>query len=190
MKFNLKELYEKQNTKQQTLQYKPDNKNLSYATIGNRKEIEYHIPEAGNMIFIWTQVQFSALDVIPFIVAKHPIEEMFLSSFTININIFNALLMLVRSQKIKQCNLFLSNTIQRRLPKVYEQLKTYENTSNIKIVYGWNHSKITLFKTEKDYYCLEGSGNFSKNARFEQFLFSNNIEIYDFRRRCFAGYFE
>ncbi len=42
-----------------------------------------------------------------------------------------------------------------------------------------NHAKMTIVRTDQNYYSIEGSGNPSINARREFYLFTNNNQVYD-----------
>ena len=48
----------------------------------------------------------------------------------------------------------------------------------IKYKYVNNHSKVILVKSGGDFYVVETSSNFNENPKIEQFVVSNNEEIY------------
>jgi len=71
------------------------------------------------------------------------------------------------------------------MPAVVDHLEMQiNNRDQITVHYAWNHSKITLIETKGDFFVFEGSGNWSENAQFEQYLFFNYKALYDFRLSC------
>jgi hypothetical protein len=157
----------------------------------NQASMLNRLPQPGELLFIWTSASFSSFALIPEIIKKHgKIEELYLSSFTVNMRITTGMIDLMRQGRIAKVWLFMSDTIEKRLPRIFEQLRDYCRLNpNLKVKYGWNHSKILLLKTGNQWYCLEGSGNFSETSRHEQYLFSNHPEIYEFRRKGIASQF-
>ena len=54
-------------------------------------------------------------------------------------------------------------------------------------MYAWTHAKICLLKTDDFDFVIEGSGNWSENAHFEQYVFANSKGLYDFRMSLFTS---
>ena len=150
------------------------------------------LPEPGEILFIWTGASFSSFAVLPRIIMQEGnIAELIISSFTLNLRIFDSIMNLFNRGQIGRIYLFLNDSIEKRLPTIYQQLLLYSaNNPAIKVQLGWNHSKVTLVKTSTANYCLEGSGNFSETARHEQYTFSNDRDIYEFRRRTIIAQFK
>jgi hypothetical protein len=141
------------------------------------------IPESGEIFFLWTVKSFNSFTFIPYILKECDIiEQLIISTYSINIRIINALIKLIDAGKIKQVDLFISESLQSRLPKVYDHLMAVTDNKPVRVIYAWNHSKIALIKTANHYFDLEGSGNFSENAQHEQYIFLNNRKIYEFRK--------
>jgi hypothetical protein len=42
-------------------------------------------------------------------------------------------------------------------------------------------------KTHDNYYIIEGSGNWSENAQYEQYILANSKGVYDFRMELFTN---
>jgi hypothetical protein len=40
-------------------------------------------------------------------------------------------------------------------------------------------------QTDEGHYIVEGSGNWSENAMYEQYLFANSKSVYEFRKELF-----
>ena len=189
MKISIKELYNQTPQKHGNLSINPEKIDFKYISRQYENSLK-SLPVKNEIQFIWTKAQFSSIRVIEDINRQAGIiSELWLSSFTINTGVFNEIILMILSGKVISCWLYLSNTIEKRLPKIYDQLKAYEYNKIIRLKYGWNHSKICLAMTDHDYFCLEGSGNFSDSARYEQYIFSNHKDIYEFRRRNISDCF-
>ena len=148
------------------------------------KNLLGRIPGNGEIFFLWTVNSFNAFTFIPYVIKECGIiEELILSTYSINIRIIDALVRLIDSGMIKQVDIFISDSIKSRLPKVCDHLLAVVGNKPIRVTFSWNHSKIALIKTADHYFDIEGSGNFSENAAHEQYVFLNNRKIYDFRKK-------
>ena len=109
--------------------------------------------------------------------------ELYIKTYTINRRIIDALLKQIDNGNIEILHLEISDSLMYRLPLVYEHLEALtKEKENIKVTYSWNHSKVACIKTENDFLVIEGSGNFSENAQYEQYIFYNNERIFEFRK--------
>lgn len=141
------------------------------------------IPGDGEIFFLWTVNSFNAFTFIPYIIRYcGVIEEIILSTYSINIRIIDALIRLVDSGKIKSIHIFISDSIKSRLPKVYDHLMAATEHKPVTVSFAWNHSKITLIRTPEHFFDVEGSGNWGENAQHEQYVFLNSRNIYEFRK--------
>lgn len=84
---------------------------------------------------------------------------------------------LIKNNKIENLILLISSNFPRFAPDVWNNMQALPRTE---IKLEDNHTKILLIRTDNNYFCIEGSGNLSINARIEQYSFSNNKQIYDF----------
>jgi hypothetical protein len=148
------------------------------------KNLLGRIPGDGEIFFLWTVNSFNSFTFIPYIIKECGIiEELILSTYSINIRIIDALVRLIDAGMIKQVDIFISDSIKSRLPKVCDHLMAVVEHKPIRVTFSWNHSKIALIKTEDHYFNIEGSGNFSENAAHEQYVFLNNRKIFEFRKK-------
>lgn len=152
--------------------------------VDSLKQLLGRFPSDSEIFFIKTLKSFNAFTFIPYIINNVGIiEELHIKTYTIGSRIIDALLKQIEKGNIKQLHLEISDSLMYRLPKVYEHLKILTSEKqNIKVSYTWNHSKIACIKTASDYFIVEGSGNFNENAQFEQYIFLNNKEVYEFRK--------
>lgn len=150
------------------------------------------LPSDKDIIFLWTLNSFNAFTFIPFIIEHSgPIEELSITTYSINKRIVEALSKQMRLHNILRLNLFLSDSIRFRIPLVYDLLESLSvSNQNLKTYYGWNHSKIALAQSNGNHFVIEGSGNFSENAQFEQYIFLNNERIYRFRKEAIFNSFQ
>lgn len=148
------------------------------------KNLSGRIPQDGEVFFLWTVNSFNAFTFIPFIFKECGfIEELILATYSINIRIIDALVRLIDQEKIGKVEIFISDSIKSRLPKVYDHLMALVEKKPVRVTFSWNHSKIALIKTADHYFDVEGSGNWGENAQHEQYVFLNSRKIYDFRKK-------
>lgn len=153
------------------------------------KELCGRLPNTGEFFAIWTLKSFNAFTFIPYMLSVNGIiDYLTLSTYSINIRIIDSLVKKVDQGKIKHVKIFISDSIKYRSPKVVDHLMSYVNSrDNITVHYAWNHSKITCIESKGEYFHVEGSGNWSENAQFEQYLFFNYKPLYDFRLKCITN---
>lgn len=151
----------------------------------NLKELTGRLPTEREMFFLWTLNSFNAFTFIVYVI-KHCgiINELSLSTYSINDRILTSLLKWYDKGSIESVNINISDSIKHRNPKIHDQLQSQLLNRNINVNYTWNHSKITLMRSNENHFVVEGSGNFSENAQHEQYLFANDKQLYDFRRSC------
>lgn len=159
--------------------------NKHYSRIDNLKTLMGEFPDRGHAYFLWTLNSFNAFTFIVYVI-KHcgRIEDLTLSTYSINDRILTSLVKWYDKGEIGSVNISISDSIRHRMPRVYDQLQAQSATRNMQVHCVWNHSKVTLMKTADHHFVVEGSGNFSENAQNEQYLFLNDPEVYNFRRSC------
>ncbi len=156
---------------------------LHEARIESIKDLAGRIPLDGEIFFLWTVNSFNAFTFIPFIIKEcGTIQELLLSTYSINIRIIDALVRLIDKGLIKSVDIFISDSIRSRLPKVYDHLMAFVETKPVRVIYSWNHSKIALIRAGDNYFDVEGSGNWGENAQHEQYVFLNNRNVFEFRK--------
>lgn len=153
--------------------------------VQNLSDLICRLPDPGEAFFIWTVNSFNAFNFIPFILKKALIEELVISTYSINIRIIDSISHYLHQNLIGSVYVLISDSAKYRIPTVTDHLDQFAtlNPSRVNIRYAWNHSKVTLIKTNAGFYSIEGSGNFSENSRHEQYIIVNSKQIYDFRRR-------
>lgn len=147
------------------------------------KIIEF--PKVGEQLRLITQQQFNAFTLILHILQNYKIaESVTLIVYSIDAKTIASIFDMLDDGIIQQLTIVLSSPMKKLQPKRYEQLKSgfqkRKHQNNIRIALTENHAKITLIKCSENYFVIEGSGNFSSNARIEQYLFENNKQSFDF----------
>jgi hypothetical protein len=153
--------------------------------VDNLKSLTGRFPDSGEAFFLWTLNSFNAFTFIVYIIKQcGKIDDLTLSTYSINDRILTSLVKWYDKGFIENVNISISDSIRQRNPRVYDQLESQKQNRNININYSWNHSKVTLMKTPEHRFVVEGSGNFSENAAHEQYIFTNDPSLYDFRYKC------
>ncbi|MGA2823308.1 MAG: hypothetical protein ABSE72_07250 [Bacteroidales bacterium] len=147
------------------------------------KQLAGRIPGKDEIYFLWTVNSFNAFTFIPFILKEAgKVIHLILSTYSINIRIIDALIKLIDNGSIMKVDIFISDSVRSRLPKVYDYLISLVEKYPVTVKYSWNHSKIALIRTSDHYFCVEGSGNWGENAQHEQYIFLNSKSVFEFRK--------
>ncbi len=192
--FDLKELKENFVTPASSGILKDNFLDQHCARIESIKQLSGKLPGDGEIFFLWSLNSFNAFTFIPYIIKEQGIiHELVLSTYSISSRILNAVTHYLEKGKIEKIHILVSDSIKFRIPKVQDQLIVLVNQrpGQFSVGYGWNHSKVMCIRTKDGNFVVEGSGNFSENAQYEQYIFINNKTVYDFRRdsvlAIFAG---
>lgn len=141
-------------------------------------------PDPGEIFFMQTLQAFNAFTFMEKIAEAYYIEELVATTYSVSMRVLEGLQELQRKGKIGKIKLLISDSMMSRNNKVTDALDAWAMADeNVKLVYTWNHSKITMAKCGDDHFCIEGSGNWSENACYEQYIFYNDKEVYEFRKQ-------
>jgi hypothetical protein len=146
------------------------------------------VPTLDEFLFLQSDNAFNAFTFIPFVAKHYPVKELFASTYSISNKVITALVELHDKGMIEKITLLISDSMIKRNPLTIENLKGMCSTRpNIQVFYAWTHAKVCLMQTHDSYYVIEGSGNWSENAHFEQYLFANCKGLFDFRKQLFEN---
>ena len=146
------------------------------------KQLTGRLPMPGEFFAIWTMKSFNAFTFIPYLLsAAGNIQQLILATYSINRRIIDSLMKKIDQGKIENVEIFISDSIKFRMPKVYDHLTMMAENRKVNVIYAWNHAKITLAECGNQKYLIEGSGNWSENAQHEQYLFFNDERLFEFR---------
>ena len=160
--------------------------NVQTHMVNNLPEDLKRLPEPDEIFFMQTLSSFNAFTFVEMIAQLQFIEELYASTYSVSLGVLEALQEMQQLGRIGRIKLLISDSMRQRNPRVCDALNAWAETDgNVTIIYTWNHSKITLAKTEFGDFCIEGSGNWSKNAQYEQYIFTNNEDVMNLRKELF-----
>lgn len=150
------------------------------------KHLVGDLPKEKEIFFIWTMKSFNAFTFIPYLVKYAGIiDELIISTYSINKRIVAALIRLIDAGKVKKVQINISESIKHRMPAVVDELNSVmaQRKDVLKIHYSWVHAKVSLVRIGSSKYIIEGSGNWAENAKHEQYIFLRDERVFDFRRK-------
>jgi len=168
--------------------FKTKIESLSCKTISHFKELVGDFPKPNEMFFLFTVKQFNAFSIINAAIKTFGhVDKLDVSSYNVSRRVVAGLSELIIDNKVLSLDIYVSDVAKSMFPKSFDTLNEVNAShQNINVHYAWNHSKIALIKCQDNYFICEGSGNFSNNARHEQYILTNSKEIYEFRRKNLA----
>ena len=159
-----------------------------YEKVISLEESLTRLPTPEELFFLQSDNAFNAFTFIPFIAKLHPVQELYASTYSISKRVVEALIEMHDRGIIEQITLLISDSMIKRNPLVINNLMAMISTrANVKVLYAWSHAKVCLLKTHDDYFIIEGSGNWSENAHYEQYILANSKSIFDFRLQLFTN---
>lgn len=145
------------------------------------------IPTPEEFFFLQSDTAFNAFTFIPLVAKIYPIKELHASTYSISRKVIEALIEMHDTGLIESITLLVSDSMIKRNPIVIDNLMAMASSRpNVKVLYAWVHAKVCLLKTHEDFYVIEGSGNWSENAQYEQYTFANCKGLYEFRMTLFT----
>lgn len=160
--------------------------NVQTHMVNNLHEDLSRLPEPGEIFFMQTMASFNAFTFVELISRLQFIEELYATTYSVSLSVLEALQEMQNAGRIGRIKLLISDSMRQRNPRICDALNAWAETDgNVTIIYTWNHSKITLAKTEAGDFCIEGSGNWSKNAQYEQYIFTNDADVMELRKQLF-----
>lgn len=145
------------------------------------------LPGAEEFFFLQTDNSFNAFTFIPFIAKFETIEHLSVCTYSISRRVIDALIELHDKGFCDRVTLMISDSLIKRNPTTIDLLASkIASRPNFEVNFSWSHAKVSLIKTKENYFGIEGSGNHSENAHYEQYLFYNSKDTYEFRRKIFT----
>ena len=154
--------------------------------LNSLKDLVGSPPAADQIYFLWTVKSFNAFTFIPYIIKEFGrIDELIVSTYAINQRILDSFSRYIRLGKVGQVSILISETLKTRMPAVADQLGIYAKQHQAFFSFGfnWNHSKVSLLRVGQQYFVAEGSGNWSENAKNEQYIFLQSKKVFNFRKQ-------
>lgn len=158
-----------------------------YQKVKNLNEELQRLPAPEEFFFLQSDTSFNAFTFIPLIAKHQGIRELHASTYSINKRVIDALVELHDGGLIDKISLLLSDSLKQRNTSTIDHLNgLVTGRPNIEVNYAWNHSKVCIMRTDHNHFIVEGSGNWSENAHYEQYIFANSAGLYDFRMKLFT----
>lgn len=161
--------------------------NSHYQKIENLEDDLLRVPTEEEFFFLQSDTAFNAFTFIPIVAKIYPIKELHATTYSLSRKVVEALIALHDQGLIERITLLVNDGIIKRNPVMMDNLRAMASTrANITILYAWVHAKVCLLKTHDAHFIIEGSGNWSENAQYEQYIFANSKGLYDFRMKLFT----
>ena len=159
-----------------------------YQKVARLEEDLQRLPEMEEFFFLQTDGAFNAFTFIPLVCKSHSIKELFASTYSISRRTIEALVELHDTGMVDKITLLISDSMQKRNPVTMDLLfGLARERANIEVKFAWVHAKVCLLNTIAGHYIVEGSGNWSENAHYEQYVFANSSGLYKFRKELFIN---
>lgn len=161
--------------------------NAHYQKVASVRADMGRLPESDEFFFLQSDNSYNAFTFIPFALQHESARHLLATTYSINKRVIQALAELHRDGKIDRITLLVSDTMLSRNPTTVDELAAANKSyPNIEIMFSWVHAKVCLIETERAHYVIEGSGNWSENAYYEQYLFANSEKLFAFREKLFT----
>lgn len=158
-----------------------------YQKVSSLEKDLMRIPTSEEFFFLQSDTAFNAFTFIPLVAKVFPIKELHASTYSLSRKVIDALIEMHDKGQIERITLLVSDSMIKRNPIVIDNIMAMaKSRPNVTVLYAWVHAKVCLLKTHEHYYVIEGSGNWSENAHYEQYIFANSKGLYDFRMKLFT----
>lgn len=158
-----------------------------FEKVANLEDDLTRIPTPGEFFFLQSDSAFNAFTFVTMIARRHPVKELYATTYSINRRVTEALIELHDRGAIEKVTLLISDSMIKRNPLTIDNLMAMAaSRPNITVQYAWVHAKVCLMRTADFHFVIEGSGNWSENAHYEQYLLANDAGLYDFRMKLFT----
>ncbi len=139
------------------------------------------LPMPGEQLRLITMKSFNAIAFINLIAQNEIIEELILVIYAINMKAAKNIIDLKENGRIDKLTLIISSILNAGhvvRAKSVQMLIDY----NYNITFVNSHAKVTVVRTNSNYYVIEGSGNLSSNGVIEQYVIDNDRKMYEFSK--------
>ena len=152
------------------------------ARVNSLKELCDRLPDVNEAFFIETKKSFSAFAFVAYIIKMvGRIDKLYIATYSTNERIINALLRWQSQGMIGSIHLHVSETMQYRMPAVWQRLLLLHQDGVLRLTSAWSHQKVACVDTEIGQFVVEGSGNYGENAMYENYVFLRSESVYRFR---------
>jgi hypothetical protein len=158
-----------------------------YEKVSSLENDLMRVPTPEEFFFLQSDTAFNAFTFIPLVAKVYPIKELHASTYSLSRKVIDALIEMHDKGQIERITLLVSDSMIKRNPLVIDNLMAMaKSRPNVNVLYAWVHAKVCLLATHDSHFVIEGSGNWSENAQYEQYTFANSKGLYDFRMKLFT----
>jgi hypothetical protein len=158
-----------------------------YEKVSSLENDLMRVPTPEEFFFLQSDTAFNAFTFIPLVAKIYPIKELHASTYSLSRKVIDALIEMHDKGQIERITLLVSDSMIKRNPLVIDNLMAMaKSRPNVNVLYAWVHAKVCLLATHDSHFVIEGSGNWSENAQYEQYTFTNSKGLYDFRMKLFT----
>ena len=155
-----------------------------YQKLAKLEEDLQRLPESEEFFFLQTDNSFNAFTFIPWILKQKKVRHLYATTYSINQKVIMSLMGFHRQGLVDEITLLVSDSLIKRVPATADLLAAMSREyPNVKVLFAWVHAKVALLETNEDHYVIEGSGNWSENAYYEQYTFANCKGLFEFRKK-------
>ena len=131
-------------------------------------------------------------DIFNFRLDDTGLDDLYASTWTMNRDNVVELLDLMDKGKISNVTVLTGIYFKRRETAIYARLLEGIQKRGHRFKALKNHAKITLLANEAsgDFVCVQGSANWTANPRVEQYVMTNDREIFEFHREWMEDCFK
>jgi hypothetical protein len=140
-------------------------------------------PGKGEYLHVVNNHKYDFYTILPVAIDRlGTLDEVYISTWTMNRNNVVDLFQQFDSGKIKRMTVLTGLYFKRRETAVYSYLVSGLKRRGQRYVAFKNHCKILLASTDTTHLVIEGSANFTANPRMEQYVFCNSEAVYNFHK--------
>jgi hypothetical protein len=176
--------------KQEKIAEKWESKYLAshFQKVGVLSDSLSRLPSVGEFFFLQTDTAFNAFTFVTLVSKANSIKHLYASTYSISRRVVDSLIELHDKGVIEQITLLVSESMIKRNPLIIDNLmQQAKSRPNMTVLFAWIHAKVCLMQTNDAHFVVEGSGNWSENAHYEQYVFSNDAKHYEFRKELFTN---
>ena len=140
---------------------------------GIEKNTSYHVISSDN---------FGSIELLKVLIDRHKPTELHITTWSYNEDFVELCKSMLRDGA--KIYFFVDKSIKTRKPHLYAQmvdLSIFHKNLIIKI-HHMLHSKVTTLTNGSEYISIEGSANYSKNQRIENFTITESKDLFNFHK--------
>ena len=140
------------------------------------------LPGKGESVHIVTQKNITRHTFTEWVLGSGVIDAIYISTYRFSVKNISVLKKYMDDGVISSATILLAQNYKMLLKNASDEFDEIVERSDIILSLGYNHSKVTLLQSGKNYFVLTGSGNYSENDHIEEYQMYNDKELFEFHR--------